>query len=146
MKLRDELQRKPERISILIDKFMGKDPFLLVPPGSTEGRPWVKELEEFGYTSSDWPKKSITVVIPTKPGGSADQTLQPLKVLMEKELGVKLLYSYKPGAGGELGWSILYQKCADGYTIGGFWTPHMQNTTIFRNNKIIYNTIEDIIL
>lgn len=83
--------------------------------------------------ASDWPKKSITVVIPTKPGGSADQTLQPLKVLMEKELGVKLLYSYKPGAGGELGWSILYQKGADGYTIGGFWTPHMQNTTIFRN-------------
>lgn len=57
MKLRDEFQRKPERISILIDKFMGKDPFQLVPPGSTEGRPWVKELEEFGYTSSDWPKK-----------------------------------------------------------------------------------------
>ncbi len=82
--------------------------------------------------ATDWPKKSITVVIPTRPGGSADQTLQPLKTLMEKELGVSLLYSYKPGAGGELGWSIVHQKGADGYTIGGFWTPHMQNTTIFQ--------------
>jgi tripartite-type tricarboxylate transporter receptor subunit TctC len=82
--------------------------------------------------ATDWPKKSITVVIPTRPGGSADQTLLPLKTLMEKELGVSLLYSYKPGAGGELGWSIVHQKGADGYTIGGFWTPHMQNTTIFQ--------------
>ena len=45
--------------------------------------------------ASDYPKQSITVVIPTRPGGSADQTIQPLKTLMEKELGVTLLYSYK---------------------------------------------------
>jgi len=57
MKLRDELQRKPERISVLLDEFLAQHPFLLVPAGSTEGKPWVKELEEFGYTSSDWPKK-----------------------------------------------------------------------------------------
>ena len=57
MKLRDEFQRKPERISILLDKFLANDPFQLVSAGSTEGKPWVKELEEYGYKSSDWPKK-----------------------------------------------------------------------------------------
>jgi tripartite-type tricarboxylate transporter receptor subunit TctC len=79
-----------------------------------------------------WPTKSITVVIPTRAGGSVDQTLLPLKPLLEKELGVNLLFSYKPGAGGELGWSIVHQKGGDGYTIGGFWTPHLQNTTLFQ--------------
>ena len=82
--------------------------------------------------AADYPEKSITMVIPTRPGGSADQTLQPLKTLLEEELGVSLLYSYKPGAGGELGWSIVHQKGADGYTIGGFWIPHLPNTTLFQ--------------
>ena len=64
MKLRDELQRKPERISVLLDEFLAQHPFLLVPAGSTEGKPWVKELEQFGYTSSDWPKKfNMTAIV-----------------------------------------------------------------------------------
>ena len=37
-----------------------------------------------------------------------------IKAPLEKELGVSLLYSYKKGAGGELGWSLIYNDGAKG--------------------------------
>ncbi len=82
--------------------------------------------------AEDWPGGSVTFVLPTGPGGSADQSLLPLKAPLEKELGTTLLYSYKKGAGGELGWSLVYNDGAKGTTIGGFWIPHMPNTVLFQ--------------
>ena len=82
--------------------------------------------------ASDWPGGSVTFVLPTGPGGSSDQSLLPLKAPLEKELGTTLLYSYKKGAGGELGWSLIYNDGAKGATIGGFWIPHMPNTVLFQ--------------
>jgi tripartite-type tricarboxylate transporter receptor subunit TctC len=82
--------------------------------------------------ASDWPTGPLTFVIPTGPGGSSDQSLLPLKEPLEKELGVSLLYSYKPGAGGELGWSLLHNDGDKGNAIGGFWIPHLPNTVLFQ--------------
>lgn len=82
--------------------------------------------------ASDWPTGPVTFVIPTRPGGSADQSLLPLKEPLEKELGVSLLYSYKAGAGGELGWSLVHNDGDKGNVIGGFWIPHLPNTVLFQ--------------
>jgi tripartite-type tricarboxylate transporter receptor subunit TctC len=81
--------------------------------------------------ASDWPSRPVTVVIVFKPGGGMDQTLLPLKPLFEHKLGQNFLYSYKPGAGGRIGWEVLFAKGADGYTIGGLSMPHYANSTIF---------------
>ena len=54
LKLKEELQRKPERIGILMNKFLNDEFFAMVPPN--QAKSWVAELEQFGYKSSDWNK------------------------------------------------------------------------------------------
>jgi tripartite-type tricarboxylate transporter receptor subunit TctC len=85
--------------------------------------------------ATDWPSRPVTVVVVFKPGGGMDQTLLPLKPMLEKKLGQNFLYSYKPGAGGRIGWEVLFAKGADGYTIGGLIMPHYVNSTIFAKPK-----------
>ena len=55
LKLKEELQRKPERVGILMNKFLNDEFFAMVSPN--QAKSWVAELEQFGYKSSDWNKK-----------------------------------------------------------------------------------------
>lgn len=84
-----------------------------------------------GAAHAEWPEKPITVVIPFEPGGGMDQSALPLKPLMEAELGQTLLFDYKPGAGGRIGFETVVMKGGDGYTVAMLSEPHFTNTTIF---------------
>ena len=55
LKFESELKRKPERIDILVNKFLNNEFFTMVSP--SQAKSWVAELEKFGYKSSDWSKK-----------------------------------------------------------------------------------------
>jgi tripartite-type tricarboxylate transporter receptor subunit TctC len=80
---------------------------------------------------AEWPEKPINFVIAFEPGGGADQSALPLKPLLEKSLGQNLLFNYKPGAGGRIGFEIVAMNGGDGHTIGMLTEPHFTNTTIF---------------
>lgn len=82
-----------------------------------------------------WPEKPINVVLGFAPGGGLDQTLLPLKPLMERRLGQPFLLNYKPGAGGRIGFEFVHLNGADGYTIGALSEPHFSNTVVFEKPR-----------
>jgi tripartite-type tricarboxylate transporter receptor subunit TctC len=91
-------------------------------------------IHTVGAAQAEWPERPLTMVLQFSPGGGLDQVLLPLKPLLEKKLGQPVLYSYKPGAGGRIGWEIIHGK-GDAYTIGGLVTPHLPNSTLFATPK-----------
>ncbi|ESR27384.1 Bug family tripartite tricarboxylate transporter substrate binding protein [Lutibaculum baratangense] len=80
---------------------------------------------------AEWPEKPVELVISFSPGGGMDQTMLPLKPLMEAELGQPFVFNYKAGAGGRIGFEYVYMKGRDGHVIGALSEPHFTNTTVF---------------
>lgn len=70
--------------------------------------------------SAAYPEKPIEVIVAFAPGGGTDVAARSIARYMEKHLGsgAKLAIINKPGAGGEIGWSMLAHAKPDGYTIG----------------------------
>jgi tripartite-type tricarboxylate transporter receptor subunit TctC len=91
--------------------------------------------------ASDWPSKPVKVTIVFKPGGGMDQVLLPLKPMFEKKFGKSFLYTYKSGAGGRIGWEVMFANGADGYNIAGLSMPHFVNSTIFAKPKYKYTDL-----
>jgi tripartite-type tricarboxylate transporter receptor subunit TctC len=91
---------------------------------------------------AQWPEEPIKMVLQFKAGGGGDQTLLPLKPLLEAELGQPLLYNYKPGASSRIGTEYMHANGAQGYTIGALFLPHFVNSTIFA--KPVY-TVADFV-
>lgn len=76
--------------------------------------------------ATNYPEESITVVIPSDPGGSADTIFRQLKPFWEKELGQTLVPDYKPGGGTSIGLNAALNAPGDGYTIGQVSAPYLQ--------------------
>ncbi|MFB3149110.1 MAG: Bug family tripartite tricarboxylate transporter substrate binding protein [Alphaproteobacteria bacterium] len=64
-----------------------------------------------------YPEKTITFIIPYKPGGGFDTYVRALAPIMEKRLGVTVVPKNIPGAGGRKGATYLYKSKPDGYRI-----------------------------
>lgn len=72
-----------------------------------------------------YPSKSITYIIPFNPGGQSDIEARRQQPYLEKYLGVPIIITYKPGAGGAVAWAELTRTEPDGYTIYGINIPHI---------------------
>lgn len=82
----------------------------------------------------DYPKQPITYIIPFDPGGQSDIEARRQQPYLEKDLGVKVNVTYKPGGGGATGWAELVLAKPDGYTICGFNIPHIILQPMERGN------------
>ena len=73
-----------------------------------------------------YPDKPITYIISFNPGGESDITARLQEKPLEKELGVPVNVTHKPGGGGAVAWSE-FQRTAkpDGYQIIGVNIPHI---------------------
>src|SRR5699024_3748205 len=69
---------------------------------------------------SDYPKKSIEVIVPFAAGGSTDVAARTIASVAEKHLpnNQSLVISNKEGGGGSVGLNELKNSKPDGYTIG----------------------------
>lgn len=94
-----------------------------------------------GPALAEWPEKPVEIVISFSPGGGMDQTMLPLKPLLEERLGQPVSLNYKPGAGGRIGFEYVYMKGNDGYTIGALSEPHFTNSTIFDTPKYVHDDL-----
>jgi tripartite-type tricarboxylate transporter receptor subunit TctC len=92
---------------------------------------WAVLLAISNVARAEWPEQPIKMVVQFKPGGGGDQTLLPLKPLLEANLGQPLLYNYKPGASSRIGTEYMHANGAKGYTVGALFLPHFVNSTIF---------------
>jgi tripartite-type tricarboxylate transporter receptor subunit TctC len=66
----------------------------------------------------EYPSKPIRVVVTFPPGGSADAVVRMLVPRLNEKLGQQVLVDNRPGAGGNIGLSVVAKAPADGYTLG----------------------------
>ncbi len=80
-----------------------------------------------GFASAqDYPSKAITIVVPSKAGGSTDRTARLFTELAEKNYeGFEFVIKNVPGSGGQKGFESIARADADGYTIGLVFTPQL---------------------
>ncbi|WP_102347753.1 tripartite tricarboxylate transporter substrate binding protein [Bacillus sp. Marseille-P3661] len=78
---------------------------------------------------SDWPKKPITLVVPSAPGGGSDIMGRSIAEYFEAELGQQVVVQNVAGAGGTIGSRQVKDAKPDGYTM------------LFGTNNIIMNEV-----
>ena len=67
---------------------------------------------------ADFPAKPIRMVVTFPPGGSADAVVRMIVPRLHDKLGQQLVVDNRPGAGGNIGLTIVAKAPADGYTLG----------------------------
>jgi tripartite-type tricarboxylate transporter receptor subunit TctC len=70
-----------------------------------------------GTTAAGWPRGPITIVVPLAAGDGGDTTARVMGEELSRELGVPVLVSNRPGAGGALGVQQVVAARKDGYTL-----------------------------
>lgn len=75
--------------------------------------------------ADNYPSKPILTIVPFSAGGGNDILLRVMGKYAEKHLGQSLTIDNKPGAGGQIGWTLLSKARPDGYTIGAASLPSM---------------------
>lgn len=71
-----------------------------------------------GSAAADtYPTKPVRVIVPYSPGGAMDSFGRMFSEAMSQELNVPFIIENKPGAGGNIGFSLLKESEPDGYTI-----------------------------
>jgi tripartite-type tricarboxylate transporter receptor subunit TctC len=68
--------------------------------------------------SADYPSKPIKIVVTFPPGGSADAIIRILSTRLNDKLGQALVIDNRPGAGGNIGLSVVAKAAPDGYVLG----------------------------
>ncbi|MBO9515349.1 MAG: tripartite tricarboxylate transporter substrate binding protein [Variovorax sp.] len=71
-----------------------------------------------GPGSSDFPAKPVRMVVTFPPGGSADAVVRMLVPKLNDRLGQPVVVDNRPGAGGNVGLTVVAKAPGDGYTLG----------------------------
>jgi len=89
----------------------------------------------------DFPQKgkTIQILVGFAAGGSSDVGARILASGLEKELGTSVLVVNKPGASGQIAYTMLSQAPPDGYTIGNTNFPSAVVTYLDPARKATYN-------
>jgi tripartite-type tricarboxylate transporter receptor subunit TctC len=76
-------------------------------------------LAKFAHAQANatWPTRSVRVVVPFSPGGTADILGRVISQPLSKQLGQPFVVENKPGAGGTIGTAEVARAAADGYTM-----------------------------
>ena len=78
-----------------------------------------------GMAKAEYPDGPINMVIAFTAGGSSDVQARIIQKYWNKYSDQRLVFVYKPGAGGAIGFSEIAHSKPDGYTIGGLNVPHI---------------------
>jgi len=68
--------------------------------------------------AAEFPARPINLIVPWPAGGAGDIVGRTLSETAKKELGQPIIVDNKPGAGGNVGHTLILTKPPDGYTIG----------------------------
>ena len=91
----------------------------------------------------DFPKQPIRMVVTFPPGGSADAIVRMLVPRLNDKLGQQVVVDNRPGAGGNIGLSIVAKAPADGYTLGmATVSTHGSNPAVY-GSKLRYHPVKD---
>jgi tripartite-type tricarboxylate transporter receptor subunit TctC len=85
--------------------------------------------------SSDWPNRTIRIIVPFPPGGSTDVMTRIYAEQLQQRLGQSFVIENRPGAGGNIGMDAVAKSAPDGYTLG------MATIGQFSINQFLYSRI-----
>ena len=68
--------------------------------------------------AADYPKQPVRMVVTFPPGGSADAVVRMIVPRLSEKLGQQVIVDNRPGAGGNIGLSLVAKAAPDGYTLG----------------------------
>lgn len=66
----------------------------------------------------DFPNKPIKIIVPFPTGGSSDAVMRLLVPRLNEKLGQTVVIENRPGAGGNIGLTVVAKSAPDGYTLG----------------------------
>ena len=69
-------------------------------------------------TPSEYPDKSITMIVPFSVGGGMDLLAREMEKSVVTQLGRPMIVVNRTGGAGSIGWNELVSSQADGYTLG----------------------------
>jgi len=88
----------------------------------------------FAYAQSDFPNKTIQIVVPFSPGGTHDLTARVIGEKMGSLMGVPVVVVNKVGGGASIGTAFVATSKPDGYTLldgaGSFLTLPMTQANV----------------
>jgi tripartite-type tricarboxylate transporter receptor subunit TctC len=70
------------------------------------------------FAQADFPNKPLRMVVTFPPGGSADAVVRMIVPRLNEKLGQQVVVDNRPGAGGNIGLTIVAKAPPDGYTLG----------------------------
>ena len=92
--------------------------------------------------AEQFPTRPIRVIVPYAPGGNVDISARIIAPPLGDALGQTIVVDNRPGAGGNLGASLVAKATPDGYTLlVGSSGPLSVNPVIFKN--LPYDTLKD---
>ena len=68
--------------------------------------------------AADYPRQPVRMVVTFPPGGSADAVVRMIVPRLSEKLGQQVVVDNRPGAGGNIGLTLVARAPADGYTLG----------------------------
>jgi tripartite-type tricarboxylate transporter receptor subunit TctC len=92
--------------------------------------------------SQTYPDRTIKIIIPVAPGGSADLIARSIAARLSDRLGRPVVVESRAGAGGEIGVESVVHAAADGYTL--LATPNGPIAIAGHLQKLTYDATVDL--
>jgi len=90
---------------------------------------------------SDYPNRTVRIVVPSQPGGGTDIVARVLAQHFSKTLGQPFVVDNKPGAGNMIGIEAAARSAPDGYTLLTVPATLALNSVLYK--KVPYNPVKD---
>ncbi|MEY2594028.1 MAG: hypothetical protein RI972_1717 [Pseudomonadota bacterium] len=91
--------------------------------------------------ASTWPSKTVTVIVPTSPGGGNDTMARLISQRLGNVLGQTIVVENRAGANGALATEAVARAAPDGHTLlWGYIATHSMNPAL---QKLRYDPIAD---
>ncbi|WP_408011146.1 tripartite tricarboxylate transporter substrate binding protein [Pseudalkalibacillus sp. A8] len=85
----------------------------------------LENMSSGNANTDDYPVRDVRNIVPFSAGGTTDTNQRIIEKFWKDHFPKSMVIEYKPGAGGEVGFTELAKSKPDGYTMGSINMPHI---------------------